>query len=281
MIDICVSVRKLVGLCSNDNVNENETIERVVAGVQKLAEVVQGLEQADFGLDNRAHMFSMFREIVQNFSKAHLIFDELVCLLCDAVQNIASRISGGNVDSTTKIPKTRCDAVLALVRRSISRGIKFPAPVETGDPMSQTLNSLACRLFEHVQCDTVALDAGDALVIMSKAQAVEQGTAEALNRLGDMDCYMKTVSSELGIESDLWTVARKSISHGEPEQTIDATLHHLQSDLRCLRDVLQGVSQGSSSAGGMGRARAWTDNELETMRVRQRNVRRKTSAGHL
>ena len=279
MINICVSVRCLVGLCSNDNVNANETIERVVAGVQKLAEVVQGLEQADFGLDNRAHMFSMFREIVENFSKTHLIFDELVRLLCDAVQNIAGRISGGNIDSTTKIPKTRCDAVLALVRRSISHGIKFPAPVETGDPMSPTMISLACRLFEHVQCHT--LDAGDALVIMSKAQAVEQGTAEALNRLGDMDCYMKTVSSELGIESDLRTVARKSISHGEQEQTIDATLDHLQSDLRCLRDVLQGVSQGSSSAGGVGRARAWTDNELETMRARRRNVRKKTSAGHL
>ena len=250
----------------------------MVAGVQKFAQVVQGLGQTDFGLDNRKNMFVMFRDFVGYFTEIHLIFDEVVQLSCDAVQWIADRICDGSVDSATNIPKTRCDAVLALVRSSIHHEVTCRKPGEVSNPMSPNIISLAVRLAKHVNCDM--LNAKEAFIILEKAQAVERGVGKALNRLGDVDCCVKMLSNEFGIESSLWRVARKSISNRQQQQTIDATLGRLQSDLRCLRDALLQASQETASVGGMGRSRAWTDNELHTMQVQKRSVRPKTSAGH-
>jgi hypothetical protein len=256
---------------SSDEDDIDGVTEQVVAAVQPLVDAVGQLDQSDFGTMNRQSMFQMARQIVQHFPEINLMLTEVIQVSCSAVEGIVRSLC---TDSVTVTPKTRCDALVALVKQSVAHEVKHRVASHVHSPVSEDVSRLSLCLRQHVLSES--LDGSHALVIVRKVQAVERGITEALNKLGEMDALVKEVSDDIGIEKDLWDVTRKSICAGKPADTLDVTMGHLQSDLRTLRDILRGASRGTAFAGGMGRKSAWTDPELQDMQMRSRNVRQKT-----
>jgi len=265
------TVRSLIERSSDED-DIDEATERVVSALQLLVNAIKRSDQSHFGATNRQNMFQMARQIVENFPEINLMLKEVIQMSCSAVDGIVRSLCTGN--TTTETPKTRCDALIALVKHSIAHEVKHRVASHVHSPMSENVSRLSVCLGLHVLSES--LDASQSVVITSKVQAMEHGITKALNKLGEMDALVKEVSDEFGIEADLWNVARKSICAGKQTVAMDVTMGNLQSDLRTLGDILRGSSPETASAGGIGRKSAWTASELNNMRVRSRNVRQKT-----
>lgn len=239
------------------------------ARLQQFVMIVNQLDQSDFTNENRQNMLVLCGTIVENFPRISLVVEQVLQLLRSAVQGITgSRRNGAG----GTIPTTRCDAQIALVKNSVAHQVRFRDSQDDQSHMSDNMAKLCVDLKEYVESES--LDGNEALLIFGKAQAVERGIANALNEFGEMDILVKGVSNEIGMVPDLWRVARKSIGNGTSKDTIDVTLGHLRSDLRRLCDTVTGAPSETVST-GKGRQRLWTDNELNSMKIRAQSFRQK------
>ena len=262
-----VAVRSLAEGFFNDAVDAHETIRQVDARLKQFVMIVNQLDPPDFTNGNRQNIFTMFRKIVQDFPRISLVVEDVLPLLRSAVQGITSM--RGAVGTN---PATRFDAHIALVQCSITHEITLGNSQDDQSRMSENMAKLVVDMQEHVKSQS--LKASEALLIFGRALAVERGTAKALNEFGKMDSWVKGLSNEIGIEPDLWRVARTSIGHCTPKDTIAVTMGHLHSDLHRLRDAVMRPPQETVSA-GKGRKSAWTDIDLHNMSRRSESFRQK------